>query len=79
MTPRAPLALVDGAPEAHEQMAAFLDGKATLPDNLAELGVIEPALWEELAGLEAARQQLIAADATRGVGRFVAVWQVDHA
>ncbi len=79
LTPRAPLALVDGAPEAHEQMAAFLDGKATLPDNLAELGVIEPALWEELAGLEAARQQLIAADATRGVGRFVAVWQVDHA
>lgn len=79
LTPRAPLALIDGAPAAHEQMARFLDGRGALPDDLAGYGVVEPALWHELAVLDAAQQQLVVADATHGVGRFVAAWQVDHA
>lgn len=79
LTPRAPLALVDGAPAAHEEMARFLDGRAALPDDLAGYGVVEPALWHELAALDAAHQRLVARDATHGVGRFVAAWQVDHA
>lgn len=79
LTQRAPLALVDGAPEVHEQMARFLAGAAQLPEELAEHGVVEPALWHELAALDAANQQLIAHDAADGVGRFIATWQVDHA
>ena len=78
LTPRAPLALIEGASDAHEQMAAFLGGKGALPNNLADCGVIEPALWEELAMLNASHQQLIAHDETHGVGRFLATWQVNH-
>lgn len=79
LTQRAPLALIDGAPHTHELMARFLDGDGELPGDLAEHGVVEPSLWHELAALNAAYQQLMACDATHGVGRFVATWQVDHA
>ena len=59
-------------------MARFLDGTATLPQDLAEYGVIEPALWEQLAAQPARNKQLIATDSSLGVGRFVATWEVDH-
>ena len=78
LTPRAPLALIEGAEATHEQMARFLDGTATLPQDLAEYGVIEPALWEQLAAQPAMNKQLIATDSSLGVGRFVATWEVDH-
>lgn len=78
LTPRAPLALIDGAQQMHEQMADFLDGRGELPGELAEHGVIEPGLWHELAALRPSRCELITHDASLGVGRFVAVWQVDH-
>ncbi|KGF25090.1 hypothetical protein CJ203_07090 [Corynebacterium tuscaniense] len=78
LTQRAPLALIEGAEATHEQMARFLDGKATLPKDLAKHGVIEPALWEELAAQPAKNEQLIVADASLGVGRFVATWEVAH-
>ena len=64
--------------DTHEQMARFLDGRGALPDELTARGVVEPALWHELAALDASNQRLIAQDATHGVGRFVATWQVDH-
>lgn len=79
LTPRAPLALIDGADGAHAQMADFLAGRGDLPGDLAEHGVVEPALWHELASLRPSRCELVAQDASLGVGRFVAVWQVDHA
>lgn len=77
LTSRAPLALVDGALEAHEAMRAFLGGKAELPEDLP--GVIEPELWRQLAELTPSKARLVDHDATLGVGRFVAAWQVDHA
>ncbi|WP_087118259.1 hypothetical protein [Corynebacterium urinipleomorphum] len=79
LTPRAPLALIDGANRAHEQMADFLAGRGDLPGSLEEHGVVEPELWHELASLRPSRCELVAQDASLGVGRFVAVWQVDHA
>lgn len=79
LTRRAPLALVDGAQETHEHMARFLAGDDALPDELAVRGVVEPALWHELAALRPVRCELLAHDASLGVGRFVAAWQVDHA
>ena len=79
LTQRAPLAFIDGALDTHEQMARFLDGRGALPDELAARGVVEPALWHELAALDASNQRLFAQDGAHGVGRFVATWQVDHA
>ena len=43
---------------------------------LSQRGVIEPAMWEELAGLRPKKAQLLATDATLGVGRYVAGWEV---
>lgn len=79
LTPRAPLALIDGAQQVHEQMADFLDGRGDLPGNLERYGVIEPELWRQLADLRPSGCELLAQDASIGVGRFVAAWQVDHA
>lgn len=79
LTARAPLALIDGAPAAHEAMCEFLSGTGALPDQLAAYGVIEPDLWEELATCEPTQAQLIAHDSTLGVGRFIAAWQVEDA
>lgn len=83
MTPRAPLALIDAAPATHHALRDFLAGAGPLPADLAERGVIEPQLWEELAalavhGLRVSAQRVIADDASLGIGRFVAAWQVDH-
>lgn len=79
LTPRAPLALIDGAETVHARMADFLAGRGDLPGDLAEHGVVEPALWHELASLRPSRCELVAQDASLGVGRFVAAWDVDHA
>ncbi|MBG6121784.1 hypothetical protein [Corynebacterium aquatimens] len=75
LTQRAPLALVEGATEAHEALTAFLKGQGQCPavDKLQRAGVIEPELWGELAGVaEGAHMQLIDSDATDGVGRYLA-------
>lgn len=77
LTQRAPLALIDGAQTAHQQMGDFLAGQAMLPEDLAAAGVVEPVLWHELAALRPRHAHLIAADDTLGVGRFIATWQVD--
>ena len=72
LTPRAPLALVSGARETHEGLQAFIAGNAPLPP--LEGGVLKPELWHELAALSSAKQMLLAADDSLGVGRYVGVW-----
>ena len=73
LTPRAPLALVDGAPEYHQQVLDWLDGGQ--PEVVDKL-LLEPALWHELAGARPQEAQLIDHDDTLGVGRYVAQWCV---
>ena len=72
VTPRAPLALVPGARETHEELQAFIAGNAPLPP--LEGGVLKPELWYELAALSPVEQTLLAADDSLGVGRYVGVW-----
>lgn len=77
LTERAPLALMQGAPELHRTMERFADGEdVALPENLEELGVLEPELWFELARLNRVSSQLVDSDASLGVGRYVALWEV---
>ena len=78
LTERAPLALVPGAQEAHEWCEEVLMGASASKAGewLSQRGVVEPALWEELAGLQPKKAQLLATDATLGVGRYVAGWEV---
>lgn len=75
LSDRAPLALVEGAGQIHEQIKDFLAGTGECPpaDALASTGVIEPALWVELAELDAEVRQLIDHDDSQGVGRYVAM------
>lgn len=78
LTERAPLALVPDAQAAHEWCEEMLMGASAsrAGEWLSQRGVIEPALWEELAGLRPKKAQLLATDATLGVGRYVAGWEV---
>ena len=73
LTPRAPLALIDGATDTHDAMTAFLDGTGELPADLP--GVIEQGLWEELGALKASKS-VLSSDDTLGVGRFLAACEV---
>lgn len=83
---RAPLAELPAAAAAHQWCCELLEGGSTTPHawdagHLFEAGIVEPALWLELAecacrwGLREA--ELIAADDSPGVGRYVARWEVD--
>lgn len=78
LTERAPLVLVPGAQEAHEWCEEVLMGASASGAGgwLSQRGVEEPVLWEELAGLQPKKAQLLATDATLGVGRYVAGWEV---
>lgn len=80
LTPRAPLALLDEAPQAHEWCRAVLGGEdvAGVMDgaSLSTAGVIEPDLWLELAALSPRHAQVHSADVSLGVGRFVAGWEL---
>ena len=79
LTGRAPLALIDGADSVDAWCRALLAGNrppGKNPDSLRTAGVLEPDLWLELAGIRPARAELIAADVTSGVGRYVAEWEV---
>lgn len=73
LTPRAPLALVEGAPEYHQQILRWLDGGEPV---VVDKQLLEPALWHELAALRPHRTELLDHDDTLGVGRFVARWCV---
>ena len=73
LTPRAPLALVDGAPEYHQRLCRWLDGGQP---EVVDKQLPEPALWHELAALRPREARLIDHDDTLGVGRYVAEWSV---
>ena len=73
LTPRAPLALVDGAPEYHQRLCRWLDGGEP---EVVDKHLPEPALWHELAALQPHEARLIDHDDTLGVGRYVAEWRV---
>ena len=72
LTERAPLALVEGAREAHEALERFVDG-GEFPGSLD--GVVEKQLWRELAALEA-EKRLVDSDDSLGVGAYVAEWSL---
>ncbi|MEH0146296.1 hypothetical protein V6D40_01285 [Corynebacterium sp. Q4381] len=72
LTARAPLALQPGAQATHEGLERFIAGGAL---GGLEGGVDKQLLWRELAQLTPKRAELIASDATLGVGRYVGVWQ----
>ncbi|MDO5669511.1 MAG: hypothetical protein Q4G50_05860 [Corynebacterium sp.] len=75
LTERAPLALLPGAARADAWCRAMLAGQP--PGELpAESGIIETQLWEELAALRPHNAELLEADSTHGVGRYVAAWQI---
>lgn len=77
MTPRAPLALLDGAEAADQWCRAVLAGEtrpALAGESLREAGILDAGLWEELAGVEKRDAALMAADTTLGVARYVAGW-----
>lgn len=77
LTPRAPLTLLERGPEADRWCRDLLSGGRVADGGfLREAGVLEPELWRELAGLAPRRAELVAADATHGVGRYVASWEI---
>lgn len=82
---RAPLAELPAAAAAHQWCCELLGGGSTDPHawdigQLSEAGIVEPALWLELAECACRRglreAELIAADDSLGVGRYVARWEV---
>ncbi|MER0092726.1 hypothetical protein [Corynebacterium sp. KPL2838] len=81
LTERAPLALIPGAQETHRWCEEMLMGASTSSDVewLQQRGVEEPELWLELAACTPKCAQVKAADATLGVGRYVAGWEVSCA
>ncbi|EEW49494.1 hypothetical protein HMPREF0290_1872 [Corynebacterium efficiens YS-314] len=81
LTQRAPSSLVDGAAEIDGWCRALLGGQrpgARTEQELVDAAVREPQLWLELADLadRVDTADLIAADTSHGVGRYVAVWTV---
>lgn len=89
LTPRAPLSLLDGASWADQWCRDLLAGRHRPGERtgkemgeeadagrLRAAGVIEPALWCELAALTPRHACLVDADATAGVGRYVAEWRL---
>ncbi|MEJ4100450.1 hypothetical protein V5S96_08790 [Corynebacterium mastitidis] len=81
LTPRAPLSLSDDASWADQWCRDLLAGRhrpgaGADAGRLRAAGVLEPELWCELAGLTPHRACLVDADATAGVGRYVAEWRL---
>ncbi|WP_245533849.1 hypothetical protein [Corynebacterium lubricantis] len=78
LTARAPLSLIPEAPQTHEKFQQLLVG-ANVQITHAELesaGVVEPQLWLELARLQPTKAELLFADDSLGVGRYVAAWEL---
>lgn len=85
MTPRAPLALLDGAEWVDLWCRRLLGGKGfgqpappVTAAELKEAGIIEPELWMELVGVRLRSARLLAAEHSMGVGRYVAVACVEN-
>lgn len=81
LTPRAPSSLVAGAADVDQWCRNLLAGEpdSMSAEELAAGAVREPGLWLELAQLvgKVESAELIAADTSHGVGRYVAVWTID--
>lgn len=79
LDPRAPLADLPAAPAVDQWCRAVLAGQRPAVKSAEELcaaGVIEPASWLELAALQPRSAELIQADTTLGVGRYLAGWEI---
>ena len=81
MTDRAPLALLDGAGDAHRALLGLLAGSglSLTGAELADAGVIEPQPWLELAALPVRHASVEYHDTHLGVGRYLAAWCVGPA
>lgn len=81
LTQRAPSSLLRGSAEMDRRCRELLSGQHTClsEEQLLQAGVREPQLWCELAGLadHVESAQLLDADISHGVGRYVAVWTLD--
>ncbi|MDO5511322.1 hypothetical protein [Corynebacterium sp.] len=75
LTERAPLALLPQAPAADRWCRAVLAGEAA-GEMPHEAGIVEPGLWVEIAALRPRHAELLEADTSHGVGRYVAAWQM---
>lgn len=84
LTARAPLTLLENGGLSHQWCCGILGGQGmphpkdfhASEQELSRAGIIEPALWLELAGLAPNYQRtLIAADSDTGVGRYIATWK----
>ena len=79
LTARAPLALLDTASASDQWCQEVLEGKkpaAWTRQQLIDAGVLEPELWLELAAIIPSHAQLVHADTSTGVGRYIATWEV---
>ncbi|WP_051866785.1 hypothetical protein [Corynebacterium atypicum] len=79
LTSKAPLSLIPTAADSHRWCTDLLAGRACPPRSerwLRDAGVVEPRLWCELQGLKRVRGELIAADTSTGVGRYLALIEV---
>lgn len=79
LDPRAPLTDLPAAPAVDQWCRAVLAGQrpaAKSAEELGAAGVIEPAPWLELAALQPRSAELIQADTTLGVGRYLAGWEI---
>lgn len=84
LTPRAPLTLLETALPTHQWCCGLL-GDHGMPhqkvqhasaQELSRAGIIEPALWLELAALAPNyHRSLLATDTDTGVGRYIATWE----
>lgn len=77
LTQRAPLSLIDSAPVVHEKLQRLLSGECVElgAEELERAGVVEAGLWLELARVRPSHAELLLADDTLGVGRYVAAWK----
>ena len=79
LTPKAPLALVEGSDEIDQWCREVLRGEsppARSVEQLSQGGIVEPGIWLELASIRPQSASLIEADTSLGVGRYIACWEV---
>lgn len=83
LTARAPLALLDNGQWAHQWCQQLLGAEAGSDTStcdearLRDAGVLNTTPWLELQSLSSVARELIDADDTLGVGRYVAQWTLE--
>ncbi|MBZ8177976.1 hypothetical protein GP475_06950 [Corynebacterium poyangense] len=80
LTPRAPLAMLSESSWADRWCQMVVSDPTQVPTTTAQelkaAGVIEPDLWLELADIRPTKSQLLAADTSTGVGRYLGAWEI---